>query len=508
MLNHSKVLFLLCLTICFSVEVSGSEKSTNNSKPHFSFSDSAHQVKGFVNSPYRENGPLVTLDGQTMFFSRSLHPDNVGGVNDQEDIWYSQWNATSEIWEAAVRFPFFNNEYPNFINSVAIDHGVPTLILGNDYSNPKKMKAGLSYSRLVDGQWTEPMKYEIENFTNHSERVDYFVSEDASILLFSGMMDYHGPDRNIYLSEKIDESTWSAPVELKAVNTTGDDSAPYMIDNKYLFFSTDSLGGYGGKDIFVMKRLSTIAWDKWSEPINLGPQVNDANDNVYFHYSKMRNKAYLTKGVHDDDMDIVEIDIFLEEEIFGQLEGENGCTARSFYQNTHESTSGTFASQKCFDFQVLELKEEDISGREFIWHFGDEQIGYGISTEHCYTHSGKYMVNFSVVENTTYYQFNDEYNFEVDVLDDITLELTSPFSADSTTNHKAYSAKLLNLPNDIANVAYFWSFGDGNYDCGSMVEHDYIFGDAFEVRVTAVFEMDGQTIQLTQSVQTKVNPAI
>jgi hypothetical protein len=115
-----------------------------------------------------------------------------------------------------------------------------------------------------------------------------------------------------------------------------------------------------------MKRLSTLGWDQWSEPINLGPQINDANDNVYFHYSKIINKAYLTKGVHDDDMDIVEIDVFIEEQIFSHLDEENACLARSFYQNTFEAASATSPSQKCFDYQVLELEEEDTAGKELI----------------------------------------------------------------------------------------------------------------------------------------------
>lgn len=508
MSNHPTFTLILVLVACLSLPVGAAEKDKNAKKAFFTFSDSAHEVNGFINSPYRENGPLVTPDGQTMFFSRSLHPENVGGEKDQEDIWYSSWSEESNTWEDAIRFPFFNNDYPNFINSVAVDHGVPTLVLGNDYTNPKKIKEGLSYSRYVDGQWADPVKYEIENFTNYSERVDYFVSEDATTLLFSGMMDYDGPDRNIYVSEKIDESTWSTPVELSGINTGGDDIAPYMVDNTYLFFATDSLDGYGGMDIFVCKRLSNLGWDKWSEPINLGPQVNNENDNVYFHYSKMRNMAYLTKGTHDNDMDIVEISLFLEEQIFGQMEGEEGCHARAFYETEFDANSSIHVSQKCFDYQVLDLDEKETVGRELIWHFGDESIGYGLATEHCYENPGKYMVNFSVIENTTHYQFNDEYNFEAEVLDDIQLNLMTQGANMASSKHKAYEASLINLPSEVSDVAYYWSYGDGNYSCGARVEHDYIYGETFDVRVTAVFQMDGNTIQLTQSVATKVDPAI
>ncbi len=504
---HQPIFLLGMLLLAFG-SVQASEKDKKAKKAFFSFAHASSEVNGSVNSEFRENGPLVTLDGQTMFFSRSLHPDNVGGESDFEDIWYSQWNEEKEAWDEAVRFPFFNNEFPNFINSVAIDNGVPTVVLGNDYSNPKKIKEGLSYSRFVNNQWTNPVKYEIENFVNFSERVDYFVNEDASILLFSGVMDYNRYDRQIYISEKINESTWSTPVELAAVNTDGDDIAPYMVDNKYLFFSSDSLGGYGGKDIFVMQRLNQLGWDKWTEPINLGPLVNDENDNVYFHYSKVRNMAYLTKGTHEDDMDIVQIKLFLEEEIFAHLNGKSGCTARSFYENRFDSDVSTHESQKCFDYQVVEMDRLDTEDKSFIWHFGDETIGYGISTEHCYNEPGTYMVNFSIVENKTQFQFDDEYNFQVEIFDDMKLVLDEIHQAGRSLNHKAYTAGILNLPKEVVEVTYYWNFGDGNYGCGTSVEHDYIYGETFKVTVTAVFELEDETIQLTKSIETKVDPTL
>ncbi|MEM8893889.1 MAG: PKD domain-containing protein [Bacteroidota bacterium] len=507
MLNHRLAyLFLLVFSTTFWAQAS-TRTNEGAKKAFFTFSGSPLEVTGHINSDYRENGPLLTLDGGTMFFSRSMHPENVGGQRDMEDIWYSDWNDQTNEWGEAVRFPYFNNEFPNFINSIAIDKGVPTLVLGNDYSNVKKMKEGLSYSRLVDGEWTQPVKYEIENFVNFSERVDYFVSEDASVLLFSGILDYNRYDRQIYVSEKIDESTWSTPIEIKAVNTFGDDVAPYMIDNKYLFFATDSLGGYGGKDIFVMKRLNELGWDSWSDPINLGPQINDKNDNVYFHYSKIRNKAYLTRGLDHEEMDIVEIRLYLEEELFAKIDGKSACSARSFYQNQHEAPH-SHPSQKCFDYEIVGLEEPDVANKEFIWHFGDGTIGYGINTAHCYEEPGNYMVNFSLVESTMQYQFNEEHSFEVEVFEDIqvVLEPINPKQAQSP--HQAFSAHLLNLPSEVVDVDYYWDFGDGNYDCGPSVEHDYLYGKSFEVTVSAVFELEGESIQLMKSIETQVDPAV
>ncbi|MBA4056465.1 MAG: hypothetical protein C0490_17245, partial [Marivirga sp.] len=70
-----------------------------------------------VNSEYDELHPLLSPDGKTLYFSRRNHPGNVGGVKDQEDIWYSELDATGH-WQLAQNMgPKFNNTGPNFINT-------------------------------------------------------------------------------------------------------------------------------------------------------------------------------------------------------------------------------------------------------------------------------------------------------------------------------------------------------------------------------------------------------
>lgn len=317
-------------------------------------------------------------------------------------------------------------------------------------------------------------------------------------------MDYDGEDRNIYLSEKIDRSTWSTPIPLTGINTLGNDVAPYLIDDKYLFFSTDGLQGYGGKDIYVCKRMRDHSWSEWTAPLNLGPVFNDQNDNVYFHYSKMRNMAYLTMGEHSKDMDIAYLNFFIEEELFSKLDDAPVCHSRYFYQEEFNASSATAPAQKCFEYQILELEQQEIEGREFIWHFGDGTIGYGITTEHCYESPGNYMVNFSMMENTTLYQFDYEYNFEVNVLKDIALKVNWGETTATPSRHKSFYARINNLPEQVEHISYYWNFGDGNYACGPAVEHDYQYGESFDVKVTVVFDLDGQQLQLTSSHNTKV----
>lgn len=53
----------------------------------------------------------------------------------------------------------------------------------------------------------------------------------------------------------------------------------FFNDGKSLLFSSDRPGGYGGMDLYITH------WDvrssKWSEPVNLGPQVNTEGDEIF-----------------------------------------------------------------------------------------------------------------------------------------------------------------------------------------------------------------------------------
>jgi peptidoglycan-associated lipoprotein len=50
-------------------------------------------------------------------------------------------------------------------------------------------------------------------------------------------------------------------------------------DGQRLYFVSDQLTGYGGSDIYMCQKIN----GKWSNPVNLGPNVNSAYDDFYPH---------------------------------------------------------------------------------------------------------------------------------------------------------------------------------------------------------------------------------
>jgi outer membrane protein OmpA-like peptidoglycan-associated protein len=262
-----------------------------------------------VNSEYNDYNAILSPDGQTLYFSRRNHPGNIAGVNDKEDIWYSSLDKDGKWTLAKNMGPKFNNEYPNFvnaINSVTPDGKAAVMVLGNQYiDGGKKMLAGMSISNYVNGEWTTPKVVKIENDYNYNEKSHYFLSNTRRALIMSvERLDSYG-DRDIYVSFNKNDSTWSEPLNLgKSINTPAEEASPFLAaDDKTLYFSSKGYSGYGGSDIYRSIRLDDT-WTKWSEPENLGPEINSKFDDLFFNIPSNSDFGYFSKGVADNNVDI------------------------------------------------------------------------------------------------------------------------------------------------------------------------------------------------------------
>lgn len=259
-----------------------------------------------VNSEFPERGPIVSPDGKTLYFSRSFDASNIGGKKDHEDIWYSEWDSKKNNWTKArnIGEPL-NNADPNFINSISPDGNI--LFLGNAYIPDGQSEDGASISKRTSTGWAFPQTINIDQLNNKSKRANYFLSNSMKTIVLSidQKNDSYG-DRDLYVSFMVSDSVWSKPLNLgKQINTIGTEEGPFLAsDNRTLYFSSDGLGGYGGTDIYVTRRLDET-WQKWSEPENLGPVVNGSFDESFFSLSASGKKVFYTSaGDLEGDFDI------------------------------------------------------------------------------------------------------------------------------------------------------------------------------------------------------------
>ncbi len=267
-----------------------------------------------VNSPYRELNPIISPDGNTLYFSRQFHPDNVGGKDDKEDIWYSERDPETGEWLPAKNMgPPLNTKGPDFVSSLTPDGNSVVMVLGNQYGKRGKKRAGVSFSqRQADGNWSEPVNIEIVNDINLSEKANYYLANNRQVLILSVERDDSRGGRDLYVSFKQgDSDKWSEPINIgDDLNTAGVESSPFLAaDDRTLYFSSDGHSGYGGADIFVSRRLDDT-WTNWTEPENLGAEINSEGDDVFFNIPLSGDYAYYSRGVQDDgDVDIFRLEL-------------------------------------------------------------------------------------------------------------------------------------------------------------------------------------------------------
>lgn len=282
-----------------------------------------------VNSEYNELNPLLSPDGKVLYFSRKNHPDNVGGVNDKEDIWYSELGDDGK-WKLAKNMGSqFNNAYPNFvntINAVTPDGMSAIMVLGNKYiDGGKKMLAGVSISSNVGGEWSKPVGLNITNDYNYNEKANYFLTNNRKTMIMSVERDDSRGDRDLYVSFMQDDSIWTEPLNLgNSVNTATEESAPFLAaDDKTLYFSSKGFSGFGGSDVYVSKRLDDT-WTNWSEPENLGREINSPLEDLFFNIPANSEHAYYSRGVTENNTDIfrIKLPIMKTPEIWVTVKGK------------------------------------------------------------------------------------------------------------------------------------------------------------------------------------------
>lgn len=145
-------------------------------------------------------------------------------------------------------------------------------------------------------KWTKARSLLGEINTNMNEGAQN-ISQDGQWLIFTGcnFPDGYG-SCDLYISFLTTEG-WSSPQNLgNRVNSEFWDSAPSLSpDKRDLYFSSGRPDGYGGFDIYVSHLLPN---GKWSEPENLGPEINTAGDESTPFIHADNQTLYFTSNGH------------------------------------------------------------------------------------------------------------------------------------------------------------------------------------------------------------------
>ncbi len=248
-----------------------------------------------INSKYSEVTPIISSDGNEIYFTRKEDPDNLGDKN-YDDILYATRNKDGS-WNKAVRLGSpINNDNSNAVIGLSSDGN--SIILMNQYSDDglSIKGGGISRSFKTSSGWSNPKDIEIENYYNNNPNryENQFISADGNILILSAQRNDSYGSNDLYVSFWKD-GKYSIPMNLgPVVNSLEMDYSPFLgADGKTLYFASSGHPGYGSDDVFMCKRMDD-SWTNWSEPKNLGNTINTSKGDAYFVLPASGEYAYMT----------------------------------------------------------------------------------------------------------------------------------------------------------------------------------------------------------------------
>ena len=279
------------------------------------FYGASERLNTAVNTQYLESKPLISPNGNRLYFVRKNAPTNYKGKKDDHDIYFSDlyngsWTEAQNIGEP------LNDQFPNGVCAISPDGNTMLVLNAYNTENNKKVYDGVSISRKTYEGWSQPIEQVISGFHNFCGYQDYYINNSGDVMLLAIQMEESYGDQDIYIAYKTGENRWSKPTNLgSGINTEMAEFSPFLSpDNKVLYFASNGHGGYGNSDIFYSVKLDNT-WKEWSEPINLGPQVNSDDWDAYFSITPRMDYAYFVSAgsavkrtlYNPDDADIYRI---------------------------------------------------------------------------------------------------------------------------------------------------------------------------------------------------------
>jgi outer membrane protein OmpA-like peptidoglycan-associated protein len=256
-----------------------------------------------INTPQSEYGPIPTFDGRYLYFTGNRREDGFGG----EDIYVSE--LKDSIWQKAVNLGSNINTRGNE-SPLSISADGNLLIIFGNYDGSFG-SGDIFYSEKTGDSWG-PVQHFPKPINSEYFDADAFLTNDGKALLFvsdrpGGIGELHrlGESFNghfgntdIYVCLRTPEG-WSNPINLgPTINTPYADRTPFLHpDGKTLYFSSDGHYGLGGLDVFKSVRLSEYSWTDWSEPVNLGKEINTVGDDWGYMVATSGDIAYFSANI-------------------------------------------------------------------------------------------------------------------------------------------------------------------------------------------------------------------
>lgn len=278
-------------------------------------------LPGEVNTSAEEYAPVISADGRQLFFCREDRPDSPMG----EDIFVSKWLNTG--WGKPQPVSALNTMGHDAPESISTDGTMLLQFEDGKVFYSEKTDKGWSHksplpAQVNTGRWVSDAMY-----TSDRQAIIFSAIRDGNYNLHPAETSYHGNNNyasDIYVCIKQEDGRWGNAINLGSViNTRFCDRSPFLHpDMKTLYFSSDGHGGVGDLDVYMSTRLSDTSWTQWSEPVNLGKQINTPGMDWGYRISTDGQTAYFASEVSgNQELYQFSLPLHLRPEAVSTLEG-------------------------------------------------------------------------------------------------------------------------------------------------------------------------------------------
>jgi hypothetical protein len=244
-----------------------------------------------INTRDDEYWPSITADGQMLIFTRQANTgDQIQGYGiAQEDFYvsYLSGNTWQKAQNAGAPLNTRQNEGAQSLSS----DGSYMYFTACDRAGGLG-SCDIFFSSLSNGRWSVPVNLGSPVNTQFWESQPS-ISADGKLLFFSSNRIGGFGGKDIWYTYKDEKGNWISPRNMgETINTSGDEMSPFIhFDGKTLYFSSDGLPGMGGFDIYFSKMKADSSW---TVPKNLGYPINTFSDETGLVIESCGQKAYFS----------------------------------------------------------------------------------------------------------------------------------------------------------------------------------------------------------------------
>ena len=258
----------------------------------------SHPDKGYVFAPQNLGDSINTID---LEYFPSLTIDG------KKLIFTKRVNNKESFYESDLKNGMWNDAFPleGKINSPEFNVGAQNISQDGEWliftgcNFPRGFgSCDLYISYLTKNGWSEPQNLG-RNVNSEFWESTPSLSPDKRDLYFSSNRTGGFGGKDIWVCHRNENGNWSQPENLGAqINTAGDESTPFIhADNETLYFNSSGLPGYSNEpDLFVVRKLAD---GKWGTPENLGYPINTIGDECSMVVNADGKTAYYSSDRSD-----------------------------------------------------------------------------------------------------------------------------------------------------------------------------------------------------------------